>query len=95
MLENGILEEAKQFYAIYDAKTSAQAIGCKEFLPYFSGEKSLEECVEQLKMQTRRYAKRQLTWFRRNQDTNWLYRDKYENVESFCLAAKKIVEEYF
>jgi tRNA dimethylallyltransferase len=93
MLKLGLLEEAKQFYAMHDVKTSAQAIGCKEFLPYFSGEKSLEECVEQLKMQTRRYAKRQLTWFRRNSETHWLYRDKFEDIESFCLAAKKIAEE--
>lgn len=93
MLENGILEEAKQFYSMHDAKTSAQAIGCKEFLDYFSGEKSLEECVEHLKMQTRRYAKRQLTWFRRNAETHWLYRDSFENFEALCDAAKKIVIE--
>ena len=93
MLENGILEEAKQFYSMHDAKTSAQAIGCKEFLAYFSGEKSLEECVEHLKMQTRRYAKRQLTWFRRNAETHWLYRDIFENFEALCEAAKNIAIE--
>ena len=74
MLEQGLLEEAK---AAYETRmsTAAQAIGCKELYPYFEGEKSLDECVETLKRSTRRYAKRQLTWFRRNEAIHWLEPD--------------------
>ena len=75
MLEQGLLEEAKWFYENYSPETAGQAIGYKELLPYINGDKSLEECIENLKMATRRYAKRQLTWFRKNQDINWIYID--------------------
>lgn len=73
MLENGLLDEAKN--NLNKGKTARQAIGHKEFIPYFNGEISLEEAVENLKRETRRYAKRQLTWFRRNENINWIYAD--------------------
>lgn len=92
MLEMGILDEVREFYSEHDAKTAAQAIGCKEFLPYISGEKPLEECVFQLKQSTRRYAKRQLTWFRRNEAINWLYRDRFANYDELLKAAFDIVD---
>lgn len=95
MLESGILEEAEQFYKSSAEKTSAQAIGCKEFLGYFSGEKELLECVEKLKMETRRYAKRQLTWFRRNQNIHWLFRDKIDSFELLVDKAEQIIKESF
>lgn len=74
MLENGLLEEAKAAYKNCSA-TAAQAIGHKELFGYFSGEASLEEAVEHLKMQTRRYAKRQITWFSKNENIHWIYMD--------------------
>lgn len=66
MLEDGILDEAKK---VYDMKldknnTCMQAIGYKEFFPYFENNNSLEECVQRLKQETRKYAKRQVTWFK-------------------------------
>lgn len=64
MVENGVLDEAKWLYDNYREVQAAQAIGYKELFPYFSGEDSLENCVEKLKQNTRRFAKRQLTWFR-------------------------------
>lgn len=64
MVENGILDEAKWLYDNYREVQAARAIGYKELFPYFSGEDSLENCVEKLKQNTRRFAKRQLTWFR-------------------------------
>lgn len=76
MLENGLLDEAKKVLADETLKTARQAIGYKELAPYFTGDLPLEECIENLKRSTRRYAKRQLTWFRRNPDTNWLYPDE-------------------
>lgn len=64
MVENGVLDEAKWLYDNYREVQAARAIGYKELFPCFSGEDSLENCVEKLKQNTRRFAKRQLTWFR-------------------------------
>ena len=89
MLENGLLEEARA-HCTDERKGSGQAIGHKEFSPYFSGECSLEEATEKLKRETRRYAKRQYTWFCRDERINWLYADREENIVS---AAMKIIKE--
>ena len=62
-------------------KTSRQAIGHKELAPYIRGELPLEEAVENLKRETRRYAKRQLTWFRRNEKINRFYADEMSSEE--------------
>lgn len=70
MLEEGLLEEARFVYELGEVQAS-QGIGYKEFYPYFKGEESLEYVVEQLKMNSRRYAKRQLTWFRNRLDAHW------------------------
>ncbi len=88
MLDEGLLDEAKEFYSVYGVKTANQAIGYKEVLPYLEGKASLDECIENLKMQTRRYAKRQLTWFRRNENVNFLAIDEFENDE----LLKKAIE---
>ena len=89
MLKAGLEEEAREAY-LSNRATSAQAIGHKELFDYFEGNKTLEEAVDFLKMQTRRYAKRQLTWFRRNPDINWLYRD----TEDIYSKAERLVEEF-
>ncbi len=90
MLQNGLLEEAKSAYLGNKGKTAVQAIGHKEFFPFFEGEISLEEAVENLKTETRRYAKRQLTWYRRNEKINWIYADETPDV---FFEAKKIIEQ--
>ncbi len=92
MLECGLLEEAEQFFKTNVGNTAKQAIGYKELAPYFNGEKTLEECVGNLKMQTRRYAKRQLTWFRRDARMNYLYIDDYKNKNELVEAAMEIIE---
>ncbi len=92
MLEAGLLEEAKRFYEMPLGRTAKQAIGYKELTPYFKGEKSLEECIENLKMQTRRYAKRQLTWFRRDEKINFLYIDDYTSSVDLFNASCDIIE---
>ena len=94
MLENGLLEEAKDFYNIPQDKTACQAIGYKELAPYFKGEKDLTECVEKLKQETRHYAKRQLTWFRKNESINWIYPDDYENETEMYNAVYNIINEF-
>lgn len=64
MVEKGILDEAKWLYDNHRDVQAARAIGYKELFPYFAGQASLEESVDKLKQNTRRFAKRQLTWFR-------------------------------
>lgn len=70
MVKNGLVQEARQMYdeCILEGKTASQAIGYKELVPYFSGEKPLDDCIDTLKQKTRNYAKRQITWFRRYDD---------------------------
>ncbi|MBJ8349384.1 tRNA (adenosine(37)-N6)-dimethylallyltransferase MiaA [Streptococcus zalophi] len=64
MMSEGILEEAKWLYDNYPNSQATKGIGYKEFFPYFEGKVSLEEAINQLKQNTRRFAKRQLTWFK-------------------------------
>ncbi len=95
MLEAGLLDEAKSLYdeGVLTTKTASQAIAYKEFLPYFNGEMTLEECIEILKRNSRRYAKRQLTWFKKNADIKWIYRDNLTDRE-MCEKAIALVSEY-
>ena len=73
MMEAGLLAEAETVFANRARfKTAAQAIGYKEFFPYFMGESELTPCVEKLKQASRNYAKRQLTWFRHMDGVVWL-----------------------
>lgn len=80
MRDSGILDEARMVYDHRDTyRTAAQAIGYKEFFPYFDGTQSLDACLDRLKQASRNYAKRQLTWFRHQQDAVWLDVDDTEN----------------
>lgn len=74
MLENGLLAEARAFFQ-GTPDTAAQAIGYKELKPYLDGVLSLDEAVANLKRATRNYAKRQITWFKRNPQIHWIYAD--------------------
>ena len=87
-------EEAKEFYNIEPDKTACQAIGYKELAPYFNGEKTLDECLESLKIETRHYAKRQLTWFRKNENINWVYPDDYENQEDMLESVFEKIDKF-
>ena len=80
MLEAGLENEARQMLG-KQGLTARQAIGHKELQPYIDGNIMLDEAVEGLKRETRRYAKRQLTWFRRNENINWLYADEMSRDE--------------
>lgn len=68
MVETGLLEEAEKFITLGEDTTAKQAIGYKELKPYFNGECTLEDALDNLKKETRHYAKRQMTWFRRNEE---------------------------
>ena len=73
MLEAGILPEAELVWQNRETyRTAAQAIGYKEFFPYYEGAASLEACTDKLKQASRNYAKRQLTWFRHMEGVVWL-----------------------
>lgn len=91
MVQNGLAEEARAVYTGCKLKTAHQAIGYKELIPYFEGNASLEECLERIKQETRRYAKRQLTWFRRDERIDWIYIDEDEEFEKIIEKSKKNV----
>jgi tRNA dimethylallyltransferase len=74
MLENGLIDEVK---SIDYGTSSMQAIGYKEILDFLKGAVTLEEAVANIKRNTRRYAKRQITWFKRNNEIKWYYVDDY------------------
>ena len=73
MIEQGLIEEVKNILSKYkEFPTAMQGLGYKEVVTYLKGEYTKEEMIEKIKMETRRYAKRQLTWFRKNKQTIWL-----------------------
>ena len=74
-------------------RTAAQAIGYKEFFPYFEGKTSLENCTAQLKQSSRRYAKRQLTWFRHMEGVVWLQADASDLVEQAARLAAAFLKK--
>ena len=81
MIENGLIEEVKKLLEEYDKfPTAMQGLGYKEVVEYFDGILTKEEMIEKIKQETRRYAKRQLTWFRKNKDTIWL--DGLDNLQN-------------
>ena len=91
MIELGLCDEALRVYNNKDCyKTAAQAIGYKELFGYFEGTSTLSECVALLKQATRRYAKRQITWFKREKNAEWLYTDILSSRE----AAQTIVTRF-
>ena len=93
MLQNGVLEEAKLVYDNRETyRTAAQAIGYKEFFPYFAGEMSLNDCTNRLKQATRNYAKRQLTWFRHQADGVWLYVDEEPPAPRAAELVRKFLQ---
>ncbi|MCI8360001.1 MAG: tRNA (adenosine(37)-N6)-dimethylallyltransferase MiaA [Clostridiales bacterium] len=92
MLEEGLLEEAEERFRSPLTGGLAQAIGHKELAPYFAGELSLEAAVENLKRETRRYAKRQLTWFGRDGRIRWLEGEGHTAAQ-LEQAAAEILDE--
>lgn len=92
MIEDGLIEEAYQLYLKKDilSKTACQAIGYKELFLYFDNIISKSEAVEKIKQETRKYAKRQLTWFRKDERINWIYADELNSDELFQKCQKVI-----
>ena len=94
MLEAGLCDETRAFFAS-GQQTAAQAIGYKELKPWLDGECSLEEAVEKLKQATRHYAKRQLTWFRRDPRIHWVYPDGEGGPEAAFREAEALARDFF
>ena len=90
MVKDGLLKEAEEFFSKSYSDTAKQAIGYKELKPYFDGLVTLNEALDKLKMETRRYAKRQLTWFRRNENVNWISIDNLNGKKMVDIAAEII-----
>ncbi|MCD8355929.1 MAG: tRNA (adenosine(37)-N6)-dimethylallyltransferase MiaA [Clostridia bacterium] len=90
MVEMGLLEEARQLWEGGKLTgTAGQAIGYKELVPYLQGKASLSDCLDALKRASRNYAKRQLTWLRRDSRVNWLY---YNSAEEFPAILQQATE---
>ena len=90
MIKQGLIQEVENLCSKYtEFPTAMQGLGYKEVVEYLQGKISEQEMIEKIKMETRRYAKRQLTWFRKNKQTIWLDATKgKENVEI-------ILKEYY
>lgn len=93
MIERGLVEEAKEYFSLHEDFTSAQAIGHKEIAGYLTGELSLEDAKDNLKKATRHYAKRQMTWFRKNSKVHSIYCDDYKDFSEAVDAAERIINE--
>ena len=93
MMERGLVEEVRRLKAMGCTRdmVSMQGLGYKEILDYLDGVCTLEEAVYVMKRDTRHFAKRQLTWFRRERDTRWLAQEDYHYDSSLML--KKIQED--
>ena len=95
MLEAGLVDEIRSLLerGIPEKCTAMQAIGYKEFVSALAGQCSIEEAADQVRQSSRRYAKRQLTWFRRNPAMHWLIRSPGETTAEILLRARQILEE--
>ena len=96
MLEQGLLTEIEKLLSMGIPKkcTAMQDIGYKEFLGYLDGQCSLEEAANLLKQSSRHYAKRQLTWFRRNPNMHWLVRKEGETTREILIRARQVLADF-
>ena len=91
MVSNGLIDEVKKLYDLgYRPEThqSMKGIGYKEIVEYLSGNSTLDEAIEKLKQHTRNYAKRQITWFKRNKNIHWF------DIEQDKDIIQKIINLY-
>lgn len=95
MMKRGLLEEARELWRQGSMKTAANAIGYKEFIPFFENQTGLEACIDKIKQETRRYAKRQLTWFRKNQRIKWIILGEIDKKNEILEKSKKCIANYW
>ena len=94
MVKAGLTEEARQLWLERGMKTAANAIGYKELIPYFEGKAELSDCIALIKQETRHYAKRQLTWFRKNARIEWLFLDRFNKNNEILEKCKKSIAKF-
>ena len=93
MINNGLVEEASSLYKKYGEYSQPfTAIGYKEFIPYFKREITLESCIDNIKQNSRKYAKRQFTWFNRNENIHWI--DVENGYDKVLFKSKKLVKDF-
>lgn len=95
MMKQGLLQEVKELldYGCTKDMVSMQGLGYKEFIPYFEGKCSLEESVSILKRDTRHFAKRQLTWFRREPSVTWIDKSDYKDEDALLEYMLQIIQD--
>ena len=81
MMEQGLLEEAKALYTKRHLN-ALNTVGYKELFAYFDGDCTLDEAVEQIKIHTRQYAKRQMTWLRKDTSYQWIMPEDFDSTVS-------------
>lgn len=92
MMENGLTDEVRRLDCpAFRASTASDGIGYKELLRYFDGICTLDEAVEEIKQASRNYAKRQLTWFRRNKSVHWIFTDELSGEDKFKLIVNSAI----
>ena len=96
MLEMGLVEEIRGLLqsGIPESCTAMQAIGYKEFADALEGRGTIEQAADSVRQSSRRYAKRQLTWFRRNRNMHWIVRTGETSGEEIFRAARQIIQEF-
>ena len=96
MVKDGLLTEIRGILGsgISEKATAMQAIGYKEFISAMAGRASLDEAIAQVQQSSRRYAKRQLTWFRRNENIHWIRREKGQSAEEIFSAARQVIQNF-
>lgn len=93
MVRNGLVNEVTSLYKKYGKDSQPfTAIGYKEFIPYFNKEISLDMCIEKIKQNSRKYAKRQYTWFNRNKNIHWI--DVNDGYEDVFIKSKYLIENF-
>ena len=96
MIEQGLIEEVKNLLDKYTSfPTAMQGLGYKEVVEYLNNVLTKEEMIEKIKQESRHYAKRQLTWFRKNKELTWLNaEDGIENNINIILKERESVEKF-
>ncbi|MFA9290771.1 MAG: tRNA (adenosine(37)-N6)-dimethylallyltransferase MiaA [Solirubrobacteraceae bacterium] len=89
MMENGLLEEAKQNY-FFKHLNALQTVGYKELFSFLDQELTLNEAINEIKKNTRRYAKRQLTWYRKDEEVNWFNPSEINRIKNIITEYKEI-----
>jgi tRNA dimethylallyltransferase len=94
MIQDGLVEEVSNLLSMgcKPGMTSMQGLGYKEIVEYLNGEATLEEAVAKIKLETRHFAKRQLTWFRRERDVIWLDRSEFANEEQILAKMMSLLQ---